>query len=148
MENPFKKKIDLEFTANFTSPVLGNVWVGRKESVAKDLAEKFIKNGVAKVDDGKSEALPLQKTTTIVKAGLTPAPVVDPYKGMNAAQKKVAQKKDKEIADAAAKAAAEKAAKDKARVDELLDKTTLTDAEEAELKALEAASFEAEGKGK
>lgn len=39
----------------FTSPVLGNVWIGRVCVVDKDLGKKLIAGGWVKQDDGKAE---------------------------------------------------------------------------------------------
>lgn len=151
MQNPFKKELELKFVKNFTSPVLGNVWIGRVATVKKDQAERFIAGGLAVLNDGKSEAIKTSGHTTVVGNPAAPkAPPADPYKGMNAAQKKAAQKAEKEAAQA--KAAAEKAAKeqaeaDQARLDELIGKDSLTEDEEKEMAALEENLKPAETQG-
>jgi hypothetical protein len=147
MENPFKKTVEVKFVKGFTSPVLGNVWIGRVATVKKDQAERFIKGGLAVLNDGKSEPVKAAGQTVIIGNDKPQKPAaVDPYKGMNAAQKKAAQKAEKDNAAKAAKDAKDAAEAHQARIDVLLDKKDLTEEEKAELQKLEAESFNAEGK--
>lgn len=142
--NPFKREIDVEFVKAFTSPVLGNVWVGRKSSLKKDLAEKYINAGVAKLNDGSNTpAKAMAGFVQVVGANKKEKPPE-----LTDAQKKLAKKAAKEKAEAdkaAAKAEKEKAEADAARIEELLGQDELSEDDEAELKALEAAAFEEEG---
>lgn len=79
----FNKEIEIEFTENFTSPVLGNVYIGKKAKVRKDLADKFIKNGQAKLA-GSSDA-PAKADGTVK--------IVTSDDGKEAAAKEAAAKK-------------------------------------------------------
>jgi len=130
MENPFKRNLALEFVKNFTSPLLGNVWIGRKADVRKEQAERLIAGGYAVLDEGAS----------VVPVKPASVPAIDLFKGMTAKQKKEWQKSAKERAEAdkaAIKAAKEQAEADKARVDELIGLDGLSSDQEAELAVLE-----------